>query len=75
MSTNEELVREINMGIETSQLKGISIRHGMTTLHQDGMEKVKTGATSVDECIATVPPDLEDIALLLEQSGLQVKEA
>ncbi len=75
MSTNEELVRGINMKIETSQLKGISIRHGMTTLHQDGMEKVKKGATSIEECIATVPPDLEDIGLLMEQEALQVKEA
>lgn len=75
MSTNEELVRGINMKVETSQLKGIAIRHGMTTLHQDGMDKVRNGATSVAECIATVPPDLEDIELLLNQEALKAREA
>ncbi len=75
MAANEELVRGINMGLESSQLKGIAIRNDMRTLHQDSMEKVKMGFTSIEECVATVPPDIEDIDLLLMQEEIQVKEA
>jgi len=75
MATNEELVRGINMRTETNMLKRISIRNGMTTLHQDGMEKVRMGASSVEECIATVPPDIEDIELVRMQEEIQAKEA
>jgi type IV pilus assembly protein PilB len=30
----------------------------MTTLHQDSLAKVKAGVTTLEEAIATVPPDL-----------------
>ena len=36
----------------------IAMRGGMKTLHQDSMLKVKEGLTTMEEAIATVPPDL-----------------
>jgi len=39
-------------------LKKIAMRGGMKTLHQDSLLKVKEGLTTLEEAIATVPPDL-----------------
>ncbi len=58
MEINDELVEGINRKIETAELKRIAIRHGMKTLHQDSMLKVKDGITTFEEALATVPPDL-----------------
>jgi len=58
MITNDELVDGINKGLETSAMKKIAMRGGMKTLHQDSMIKVKSGLTTLEEAIATVPPDL-----------------
>ena len=58
MEISDELVGGINKKIETSELKRIAIRHGMKTLHQDSMLKVKDGITTFEEALATVPPDL-----------------
>ncbi|MGJ3243822.1 MAG: GspE/PulE family protein [Opitutales bacterium] len=61
MVVNEELVRGINMAVEATELKAVAIRSGMKTLHQDALLKVKEGRTSVEEAVATVPPDREDL--------------
>ncbi len=58
MITNDELVEGINKGFEAAELKKIAMRAGMKTLHQDSLLKVKDGFTSLEEAIATVPPDL-----------------
>jgi type IV pilus assembly protein PilB len=58
MEVNDELVEGINRKVETVELKRISMRHGMMTLHQDSMQKVKDGITTFEEALATVPPDL-----------------
>ncbi len=58
MTISEELVEGINKELETSELKRIAQRNGMKTLHQDSMLKVKEGLTTMEEAIATVPPDL-----------------
>ncbi|MBE7539452.1 MAG: type II/IV secretion system protein [Opitutaceae bacterium] len=58
MITNEELIDGINKGMESTELKKIAMRGGMKTLHQDSMLKVKEGVSSLEEAIATVPPDL-----------------
>jgi len=58
MTANEELIEGINKEMESSELKKIAMRHGMKTLHQDSMLKVKEGLTTMEEAIATVPPDL-----------------
>ncbi|MBX7121302.1 MAG: GspE/PulE family protein [Opitutaceae bacterium] len=58
MITNEELIDGINKGMESTELKKIAMRGGMKTLHQDSMLKVKDGISSLEEAIATVPPDL-----------------
>jgi type IV pilus assembly protein PilB len=58
MGISEELVDGINKKLETSTLKRIAIAHGMKTLHQDSMLKVKDGITTFEEALATVPPDL-----------------
>ncbi|MDD2762435.1 MAG: GspE/PulE family protein [Opitutaceae bacterium] len=58
MVISEELVEGVNKGLETSELKRIAMRHGMKTLHQDSMIKVKDGVSTFEEALATVPPDL-----------------
>jgi type IV pilus assembly protein PilB len=58
MIVNEELIEGINKKMETAELKKISVRQGMKTLHQDSLFKVKDGVSTVEEAIATVPPDL-----------------
>ena len=58
MITNEELVEGINKEMETAELKKIAMRGGMKTLHQDSLLKVKDGMTTIEEAIATVPPDM-----------------
>lgn len=58
MVTNEELVEGINKEMEAAELKKIAMRGGMKTLHQDSVLKVKDGLTTLEEAIATVPPDL-----------------
>ncbi|MBI2518543.1 MAG: Flp pilus assembly complex ATPase component TadA [Opitutae bacterium] len=59
MITNEELVEAINKEAETAELKRISMRGGMKTLHQDSMIKVKEGLTSMAEALSIVPQDME----------------
>ncbi len=61
MATNDELVRGINSRLQISQIKGIAIRNGMLTLHQDGVLKVKEGLSSLEECISTVHIDMENL--------------
>lgn len=58
MVTNEELIDGINKGLESAELKKIAMRGGMKTLHQDSLIKVKDGLTTLEEAIATSPPDL-----------------
>lgn len=58
MVTNDELVEGINKGIESAELKKIAMRGGMKTLHQDSLIKVKEGISTIEEAIATVPPDM-----------------
>jgi type IV pilus assembly protein PilB len=54
----EELIEGINKKMETAELKKIAVRQGMKTLHQDSLTKVKEGISTLEEAIATVPPDL-----------------
>ena len=75
MASNDELVQGINANLQISQIKGISVRNGMATLHQDGMLKVREGLSSFEECIATVPTDMEDLAGLRENNESQPIEA
>ncbi|MBK8859327.1 MAG: type II/IV secretion system protein [Opitutaceae bacterium] len=58
MVTNEELISAVNREAETAELKKIAQRGGMTTLHQDSLAKVRAGVTTLEEAIATVPPDM-----------------
>lgn len=60
MATSEELIKAINAEEEAAVLKKIAMRNGMMTLHQDSMLKVKEGLTTMEEAIATVPPDMEE---------------
>lgn len=59
MATSEELIKAINSGEEAAKIKRIAMRNGMYTLHQDSMLKVKEGLTTMEESLATVPPDME----------------
>ncbi len=58
MITNEELIEAINQEAEGTELKKIAMRGGMKTLHQDSLLKVRDGLTTLEEAIATVPPDM-----------------
>ena len=58
MVSNDELVDAINKEVETAELKRVAMRGGMKSLHQDSLLKVKDGITTLEEAIATVPPDL-----------------
>ncbi len=58
MTSNEELISAINKELEATELKRIAMRNGMKTLHQDSLLKVKEGLTTLEEAIATVPPDM-----------------
>lgn len=60
MATSEDLVKAINAGEEAAVIKRVAMRNGMMTLHQDSMLKVKEGLTTMEEALATVPPDMED---------------
>jgi type IV pilus assembly protein PilB len=59
MATSEELIKAINAGEEASTIKRIAMRNGMMTLHQDSLLKVREGLTTMEEAMATVPPDME----------------
>lgn len=71
MATSEDLIKAINAGYDTARLKRVAIRNGMRTLHQDSILKVKDGITTIQEAIANVPPDLEDIAAILSASSME----
>lgn len=62
MPTSEELIKGINSEYDTAKIKRIAVRNRMKTLHQDSMLKVREGITTIQEAIAGVPPDMEDIA-------------
>ena len=62
MVNNEELIDGINKELETAELKRICMKHGMKTLHQDSMLKVQLGVTSMEEALATAPPDTAVLA-------------
>jgi type IV pilus assembly protein PilB len=73
MSVSEGLIEGINKQIETAELKKIAMYTGMSTLHQDSMRKVRSGLSTIQECIATVPPDLEDLESLKEEFALKTR--
>ncbi|MFP4353118.1 MAG: GspE/PulE family protein [Puniceicoccaceae bacterium] len=62
MAVSDELVKGINEELETARVKEIAVRNGMRTLHQDSMLKVRDGISTMEEAIATVPPDLKTLA-------------
>jgi len=71
MATSLDLVKGINAGYETAKLKKIAIRNGMRTLHQDSVLKVLEGTTSLEEAIANVPPDMEDLQHIVNAATLE----
>lgn len=73
MATSEALVEGINKGVQTAVLKRIAMMNGMYTLHQDSMKKVRAGTTTIEEAIATVPPDMEDLEAMAEEFALEAE--
>lgn len=57
MMNSEEMVAAVSRGVDTAEIKRIAIHTGMKTLHQDALLKVKEGFTSLEEALATAPPD------------------
>src|SRR5687768_445553 len=58
MMNSEELTEAINNRVEVAEVKRIAMRGGMKTLHQDSMLKVRSGVSTIEEVLASVPPDL-----------------
>lgn len=71
MLSSEDLIEGINSGEETSELKKIAMFNNMRTLHMDSMCKVVSGVSTMEEAIATVPPDMEDLEALGEEFALK----
>lgn len=71
MQTSETLIDGINREVETAELKRIAMYTGMSTLHMDSMKKVRSGISTMEESIATVPPDMEDLEQLAEEFALK----
>ena len=61
MLIDEDLVRAINTGKDTNDIKKLAMDAGMKTLHQDSMLKVKEGTSTMEEALATVAPDMQEI--------------
>ena len=59
MVMNEELIAAVNKEVETAELKRICMKSGMKTLHQDSIQKVREGLTSLAEALSIVPQDME----------------
>ena len=60
MTMTGDLRQKIATGASTVELKRVARRHGMHTLFEDAMEKVKTGVTSLHEAFRVACPDEED---------------
>lgn len=71
MATSEDLVKGINAGLEAARLKRIAMRTGMKTLHQDSMYKVRDGISTMEESLANVPPDMEDLEEIRRDFALE----
>ncbi|MEM1222430.1 MAG: GspE/PulE family protein [Verrucomicrobiota bacterium] len=74
MATSEELIHAINGEEEATVIKQVAMRNGMMTLHQDSMLKVKEGLTTMEEAIATVPPDMEEYEVDHNESAKKKKK-
>ncbi|HVU38218.1 MAG TPA: GspE/PulE family protein [Opitutales bacterium] len=73
MATSEGLVNAINKEAETAAIKRVAMLNGMSTLHQDSMKKVRAGFTTIEEAIATVPPDMEDLEAIREEFAIEAE--
>ena len=51
MEIDEELKEQIMVGASTSELRQKAREKGMLSLRQSGIEKIKTGSTSIDEVL------------------------
>ncbi|MTI60886.1 MAG: type II secretion system protein GspE [Firmicutes bacterium] len=51
---DDKLKKMLSKGIMEDELKKYAVSHGMTTLHQDGVIKVKQGLTSIDELMRVI---------------------
>jgi type II secretory ATPase GspE/PulE/Tfp pilus assembly ATPase PilB-like protein len=52
---DHELQDRINSGAPTRELRAYAARKGIRTLLHDGIEKVKSGLTTLDEVMRVVP--------------------
>jgi type IV secretory pathway ATPase VirB11/archaellum biosynthesis ATPase len=73
LATSEGLIEAINKESETALIKRVGMLNGMSTLHQDSMKKVRAGLTSMEEAIATVPPDMEDLDVIREEFAIDAE--
>ncbi|KJR41915.1 type IV pilus asse,nly protein PilB, partial [Candidatus Magnetoovum chiemensis] len=51
MEVTDEVAKAINSGVPADQLRKIAVQEGMITLRDAGIEKIRQGATSLDEVL------------------------
>jgi len=73
LATSEGLVEAINKEAETAMLKRVGMLNGMSTLHQDSMKKIRAGLSTMEEAIATVPADMEDLEVIREEFAIEAE--
>ncbi len=73
MATSEGLIEAINKEAETALIKRVAMLNGMFTLHQDSMKKVRAGLSTMEEAIANVPPDMEDLEAIREEFAIEAE--
>jgi type IV pilus assembly protein PilB len=73
MATSEGLIEAINKESETALVKRVAMLNGMSTLHQDSMKKVRAGLSTMEEAIANVPPDMEDLDAIREEFAIEAE--
>jgi type IV pilus assembly protein PilB len=54
MTVTEEIERLVVEKASSDEIARVAIEQGMTTLRQDGMEKVRSGVTSIEEVLRVV---------------------
>jgi len=57
---NDEIRKLIQKGTTTAEIEKVAKRHGMITMFQDGLYKVLSGETTVEEILATVGEEEEE---------------
>ncbi len=54
----DDKIRSLNLGqVDSNTVKDLAINNGMVTLRQDGLDKARSGLTSMDEVLRVMPEE------------------